>query len=205
VANIIGLLNADIIALQEVDSSLKTNDGRDQLSFIAQSVGASCVMGPTLERDYGAYGNALLTRHPLQYYHEYDLSYRRFEPRGALAAGLWINQTRVRMVNVHLGLKYWERSFQLDRILSDIVWRDEPLTILAGDFNEWFPFTGNCFRLQRAFNGLKRLRTFPSNWPHFALDRICVSGAAETHYHVVRTSEARVASDHLPLVVDVHV
>jgi endonuclease/exonuclease/phosphatase family metal-dependent hydrolase len=203
IAGVIASIGADIVALQEVDSSLKAADGSDQLSFIASIAGSRHVMGPTLERDYGAYGNALLTPHAIEYHQKYDLSYRRFEPRGALAAGLLVRQRRVRVVNAHLGLKYWERSFQLDRLLSDVVWRDEPLTILAGDFNEWFPYAGNSLRLSRSFGGLPRLGTFPSNWPRFALDRICIHGTDTlVRYEVVRTAETRVASDHLPLLAE---
>lgn len=203
IASVLEGIDADVVLLQEVDSSLLTGDGRDQLTFIAECTGMNFVMGPTLERDYGAYGNALLSRHPIRYFDTYDLSYSRYEPRGALAAGIEIAGLHLRAVNVHLGLKYWERAFQLDRLLSEIVWRDEALTVLAGDFNEWFPYAPNALRLGRCFPGLSFLPTFPAGWPKFILDRICVSGAKGlARYEVIRDELTRVASDHLPIVAE---
>lgn len=208
VAGVLRELDADVIALQEIDSSLKAAGGIDQLSAIAAEVGMISVLGPTLSFDYGAYGNAFLTRHRFLYWDEYDLSYRRFEPRGAIAVGLELSlpgehRERVRLVGTHLGLKSWERAFQIDRLLSGIVWRSEETTLLLGDLNEWFPWSGNNLRLERSFKKARRLATFPSGWPRFSLDRILISGRArEFRREVVMTPDARVASDHLPLLVE---
>lgn len=128
VASVLKLLNADIIGLQEVDSSLKTEGEIDQLTYLANALNMKSAMGPTLRRDYGAYGNAILTKYEISDWEEYDLSYRRFEPRGALALKIYDRDKdlHLRIVNTHLGLKYWERSFQIDRILGDILWGRSP-------------------------------------------------------------------------------
>jgi endonuclease/exonuclease/phosphatase family metal-dependent hydrolase len=196
-------IDGDVIALQEVDSSLRAEDGRDQLSYIASGLQMKAVMGPTLARDYGVYGNAILSRYPLMSSEEFDLSYRKVEPRGALAAVIEAPFGRVRIVNTHLGLKHWERVFQIDKLLGGLVWRTEKHTILLGDFNEWLPISGNNLRLERAFGGgIPRLKTFPSPWPRFSLDRIFLSGpASDLEYEVPRTPVTRVASDHLPIVL----
>jgi endonuclease/exonuclease/phosphatase family metal-dependent hydrolase len=204
-------IDADLVALQEVDSSLRVTlpegDEPDQLSFIARQLGMSAIMGPTLTHDYGAYGNAILSREPLVgISEEIDLSYRKVEPRGALVATFTEPFGKLRVVNTHLGLKYWERAFQIDRLLSEIVWRKNQVTLLLGDFNEWISFSGNNLRLERAFpNQAPRLKTFPSPWPRFALDRIFLSApdceVQILEYEVPRTSLTRVASDHLPIVL----
>ena len=207
IAAVLKSLNADIIALQEVDSSLRVAGEIDQLSFLANELGMKAIMGPTLKRDYGAYGNAVLSRFPVCNAEEYDLSYRKFEPRGALGVEFELGLSqRLRVVNAHLGLRYWERAFQLDQILSEIVWPnsdclDQP-AVLLGDFNEWFPFTGNGLRLKRNFREIsRRTPTFPSSWPRFSLDRICVSGeVSQFSSRVEAGTAARTASDHLPLV-----
>lgn len=199
VADVLKSLDADIIALQEIDSSLKTVNEQDQLSYIATALGMEPVMGPTLTRDYGAYGNAILSSREILKCEEYDLSYRKFEPRGALAVEI----SDMRLINTHLGLTYWERAFQIDRLLGEIVWREQKRTLLLGDFNEWLPLTGNMRRLERSFLRSPRLPTFPSRWPRFALDRILLSGPVDSlSHHVVRDSLARVSSDHLPIVAE---
>lgn len=201
VAEVLSAIGADVIALQEVDSSLRAESGEDQLSYIARRLGMEPVMGPTLRRDYGAYGNAILTKHEIASYQEYDLSYRKFEPRGALALNLNLPETHVSVLNVHLGLKFWERAFQINRVLHDLVRYDAPVGILLGDFNEWFPYSANNVRLESALGRVPRLATFPSLWPRFSLDRIFLFGSVENlSYEVPRTKLTRVASDHLPII-----
>lgn len=198
---------ADVIALQEVDSSLKAHDGDDQLSFFSRALGMKAVMGPTLTRDYGAYGNALLTRFEILSFEEHDLSYRKFEPRGALSVELQIDASHpLRVVNTHLGLKYWERVFQIDRLLADLVWRDLRPCVVLGDFNEWFPYSGNNLRLNRAFAKAPRMATFPAHWPRLDLDRIYFSRfGAPAKTEVYRNALTQVASDHLPVIAEVDI
>lgn len=205
VASVLKSLDADIIALQEVDSSLLATAKKNQLEFLADELGMQAVMGPTLHSDYGAYGNAILTRHEIMLCEEHDLSFRRFEPRGALVVVLRHVNGSIRFLNTHLGLKYWERAFQVDRLLSDLVWNHNENVIVAGDFNEWLPWTGNNVRLERSFSVYsKRLATFPSKWPRFALDRIFASGSVKKlDCQVVSDPMARVASDHLPVVAEI--
>lgn len=209
IAQVLADIDADVVALQEVDSSLRVNDEIDQLTYLANGLGLQAIMGPTLNRDYGVYGNAILTRAAPQSARKHDLSFRKFEPRGALIVELATGTIPVRIVNVHLGLKYWERAFQIERLLKELIWKDiDPdleettSTILLGDFNEWFPYTFNGVRLRKAFPfASPRFRTFPAAWPRFALDRIFASGRInEFHCEVSDTAGSRIASDHLPVI-----
>jgi endonuclease/exonuclease/phosphatase family metal-dependent hydrolase len=53
---------------------------------------------------------------------------------------------------------------------------------------------------------ISRFRTFPAWLPVGSLDKAFVRGPIEVrHARVVRTSLAKVASDHLPIVIDFHV
>ncbi|MEK7358179.1 MAG: endonuclease/exonuclease/phosphatase family protein, partial [Bdellovibrionota bacterium] len=176
-----------------------------QLAYIADAVGMRSMIGPTLQRDYGAYGNAILYRAPLVSAlidaETCDLSFRKFEPRGAIAAHFRLDFGILRIVSCHLGLKYWERTFQIDRLLKEFVRRDGALTCLAGDFNEWISFSPNAARLAGSFSGPPRRATFPSAWPRLALDRIFFNWPVRMlESFAVSGTPARVASDHLPLV-----
>jgi endonuclease/exonuclease/phosphatase family metal-dependent hydrolase len=68
------------------------------------------------------------------------------------------------------------------------------------DFNEWLP-TGRSLRwLHTRLGKTALIRTFPSAFPIFALDRIWVSpSSALIDVGAIRTPITRVASDHLPL------
>lgn len=200
-------IDADVVALQEVDSSLEVTDGVDQLQFLADGTKMNAVMGPTLKRGYGAYGNAFLSKWPLLDVRESDLTYRRFEPRGLLQAAIAPKPgQQLDVINTHLGLKWWERQFQVTQILDSLrapSKRDNPL-ILLGDFNEWLSFSGNLRRLKSVFSACASAKTFPSRWPRFQLDRIFVSPhPSEFRFSAISTSQTRVASDHLPLVATI--
>lgn len=201
IADAIREIAPDVVALQEIDSSLRTHGEKDQLTYIAERVGMRQIIGPTLQRDYGAYGNALLFKAPLVGAETCDLSFRKFEPRGALAAHLRFPTGVLRVVNTHLGLKYWERTFQIDRLLSDFVWREGVPTCLLGDFNEWMPISPNALRLSRTLSSVARRPTFPSTWPRLSLDRIFFNWPARvTESFAITRAPVRHASDHLPLV-----
>lgn len=78
--------------------------------------------------------------------------------------------------------------------------------VLLGDFNEWLPWSDNLRQLQRRFAPRYRARpTFPARLPLLALDRIFASPPAILRS--VRRDNKRLnrkASDHLPLVADIH-
>jgi endonuclease/exonuclease/phosphatase family metal-dependent hydrolase len=74
------------------------------------------------------------------------------------------------------------------------------IVILLSDFNEWLP-TGRSLRwLHTQLGKTALVRTFPSRFPIFALDRIWVSPpAALNQLCCFHTPLTRIASDHLPL------
>lgn len=204
VASVIQSSGADLVALQEVDSSLEVRDGLNQLQYLAYRTGLIPLMGPTLKRGYGSYGNALLSRFPFQAYREIDLTYRKFEPRGLLQAKLEIKGVQVSVFNTHFGLKHWERKFQSQRLCDEINNDVHDCALIFGDFNEWFGWSRNLHWLESSFSRIPRMRTYPSRWPRFALDRIFASPRAEfIECEVVQDAQTRVASDHLPVTATI--
>jgi endonuclease/exonuclease/phosphatase family metal-dependent hydrolase len=72
--------------------------------------------------------------------------------------------------------------------------------LLLSDFNEWLPLGRPLRWIHTELGKTGLVRTFPSRFPLFALDRIWVSPpAALRELCCYRTQLSRIASDHLPL------
>jgi endonuclease/exonuclease/phosphatase family metal-dependent hydrolase len=201
IAQVLCDLEPDIVALQEVDTSLDTRTYLGQLHTLARSTGLDPIAGPTLERDDGFYGNAMLARFPVIDQRRCDLSVEGFEPRGALDVEFDVGGRTLRVVGTHLGLNAGERRTQIGRLLS-VLYRSPrgQAAVVMGDFNEWFGWSRNLRRLNSHLGFQPRLSTFPSRRPVFGLDRVWATPKSVLVAAGVELSElARTASDHLPL------
>jgi endonuclease/exonuclease/phosphatase family metal-dependent hydrolase len=207
IARVIESLDADIIALQEAESSRQPPGAEGMpLDVLAHLVGLKAIAGPTIEQDDWHYGNAILTRLPIRAVRRFDLTFRAREPRGALDVDFDVEGTSVRVIATHLGLLPRERRHQVQRILETVANQHEGLTVLLGDINEWL-VSGRPLRwLHRRFGQSHARRTYPAWFPLFALDRVWVHPKGAVHHVLVKdTPEARVASDHLPLRAELSV
>ncbi len=204
IAGVLKELDADIIALQEVESR---RTGFDMLGYLKQETGFEAIAGPTLLRNGADYGNGLLTRFRVLSKQRLDLCVDRREPRGALDVELDCGGTPMRVLATHLGLRPAERREQIQRLLVALE-GDRPLpTILMGDINEWFLWGRPLRWMHRHFEQTPSPSTFPSRWPILALDRIWVKPRSLLRDIAVHaTPLARIASDHLPLTahLDLH-
>lgn len=195
-------IDADVVGLQEVDAEL-TDDARHDLLSHARGLGYLAHHGVTLTRSDAAYGNALLSRAALVDVEHVEIGIPGYEPRGVLAGTLRRDDASLRIYVTHFGLRAAERRRQATSVGETL---PKPLrrTVLLGDLNEWRPFERGLRALTRRFRAISAPPTFPARWPVIALDRILVSPDLEikglrTH----RSRQARLASDHLPLVADV--
>ncbi|MFA7618761.1 MAG: endonuclease/exonuclease/phosphatase family protein [Thiohalomonadaceae bacterium] len=197
VVEVIRGLNADVIALQEVDFPLG-GSAVDLLDLIAYETGYAPIAGPTLYSDTGHYGNALLTRAEVLAVRRFGLAQYGREPRGALDVDLYGDGVRFQVIATHLGLRPFERRRQIRRILTLFHGR-EPAALL-GDINEWLPWGRPVRWMHRFFGRPPAPATFPAFLPVFALDRVWVHPLrALRHIEPVKTPLARRASDHLPV------
>lgn len=201
IAAVLAEIDADIFALQEVP--LGGSNGPDVLSVLQRETGLHAVEGPTLDTRERRYGNAVLTRFPVQAVRTLDLSFGRREPRGALDADIACQGETWRIVATHLGLGLSERRAQVEQVLQRFDTPHMPV-ILLGDLNEWFVYGRTLRRLVSHFYRARTPKTFPTRFPLFALDRIWVHpGERLERVDVHRTALSRVASDHYPLIATV--
>ena len=194
-------IDAEVIALQEVDS--RPGHELDVLTYLAREAGARAIAGSTMIEQDAHYGNALLTRLPVRAVRRHDLSVSGREPRGALDLDLDLDGSRLQMIATHLGLRPAERREQVRRLLPLFDTREHDLVVLTGDLNEWFLWGRPLRMLHRIFPHASHRRTWPAYAPLFALDRIWVHPHhASRRLMAHRSALTRVASDHLPLTLE---
>jgi endonuclease/exonuclease/phosphatase family metal-dependent hydrolase len=207
IAAVLRELDCDIYALQEVDNEGRDGEDSMQLEYLSRVLGMAAVPGLRIVRHSGQYGNALLTHLPILSVHRLDLSYSRFEPRGALDVELDLGQQKLRVIATHLGLSRSERREQWRHLLQAVARAPAELpTIVLGDMNEWLPSSATLRDAHSILGEPLAPAAFPSFAPFLSLTRIWVRPVgAMSSIDVHRTPLSRRASDHLPVkaVVDV--
>ena len=136
------------------------------------------------------------------------------EPRGALWAEVDVYGQKIQVLNAHLSLSQTEGFLQTKALLGPD-WMGNPAciapVIFCGDLNA-LSKSKICLLLaarklknvQFELQGHRPLKTLPSFYPMRLVDHIFVSPEVKTiKIEAPRTELERVASDHLPLVVDV--
>lgn len=211
IAQVLGELDADVIALQEVVGR-GGHSNKDQAHYVAEALDYHPIFGENRRHNGAAYGNLLLSRFPVLDFWNYDITTRKREPRGVLRADVKLKSGQVlHLFNVHLGTAFREREEQARRLVSERILRNGELTgarIVLGDFNEWIP--GLASRMLSAHFAISDRRadaalrgTYPCVLPLLRLDRIYFDrDLSLRHLALHRSRKALMASDHLPLVAE---
>ncbi len=219
VADVLAALEPDIVALQELDVGRARTGGVDQAHEIARRLDMACHFHAALKVEEELYGDALLTAYPERLIQVGPLPGHPLmpvlEPRGALWVEVEIDGVAVQVINTHLGLVPKEQQIQAEH-LAGPAWLDHPRCqgrkILLGDFNA--TATSVVYRtLTRSLKAARRLSpkrtptaTFPSRMPILRIDHLFVSeGIHVRDVFAPYDPMSRMASDHLPLVMDFEV
>jgi endonuclease/exonuclease/phosphatase family metal-dependent hydrolase len=164
----------------------------------------------------GSYGNVILSRWPIRFESNYDITWRGRERRGCLRADVQVEaeegtRALLHVFNVHLGTAFIERRHQARRLVSREILQGSELTgarIMLGDFNEWTRGLASQLLASHLESAdvrahLGRAKTYPGVLPLLHLDHIYYDAALELKRLTLhRSRNALVASDHLPLVAD---
>lgn len=189
-------VDADIVALQEADRRLGRR--RAALTGLGERYHVAAVA--VNDVSLGWHGNAILVRRGSgSIARSARLAIPGLEPRGAVLAEIGTAIGAVRVVGTHLALLRRWRLRQIAALEAHLASGRGAPAVVLGDFNEWgaevamtgFATTtpGLSFHAARPVAALDRVLTSPE---------ITVAGSG-----VHRSPLAAVASDHLPVWVDI--
>jgi endonuclease/exonuclease/phosphatase family metal-dependent hydrolase len=199
-------IDADVIALQEVDQRFGDRTGLLDLEALEQQTGLIPVPLDSYRSSHGWRGNLILARIGTVSRVE-QLVLPGAEPRGALVVDLMLPAGPLRLIAAHLGLLRSSRAQQVEAILAAAEDGDPRPTLLMGDFNEWrLGRRSSLGALAPAFGPLEaHVASFPAKFPMWSLDRILANPhSMVSHITIHESPLARVASDHLPIKAQIH-
>jgi endonuclease/exonuclease/phosphatase family metal-dependent hydrolase len=198
IAAILSRTHADVIGLQEV----RAGQGEE----IARVLGFHVVFARADHVGGYEFGNAILSRLPIRRSDVYPLGVPHHEQRVCLHAEIaWPGGgSAIHVFSVHLGQNEMERRQQAERLASNSIvenplFRNAP-RVLLGDFNEKSRngFVNQSLASFQCATG----RSWTAFFPIVYLDRVYISSDLKFHdFHIYRTGNALIASDHAPITV----
>lgn len=201
ILEVIGEIDADIVALQEVDRRFGRRTSSLSVERIAEATDYFPVRFGARPTSLGWHGNTILVRKAGKVLLHRQLHLPALEPRGAVMADIEINGIVVRVIGMHLGLVGLWRKRQALAVLKHLEALEEKLpTVIMGDLNQWTTEGGALAHFAQTHNVIAPGPSFHSTRPVLPLDRIItdldfVVESAGVH----NSAQARLGSDHLPV------
>lgn len=203
-ASVLRALQPDIVGLQEVDDLATRSGGVPQAERLGQSLGMHHAFGRFMDFQGGAYGMAILSRHPIVSTESVRLPNGN-EPRVALAVEVQLpSNRRLTIVNVHFD---WvgDDKFRFAQASALTTYLDGLKTpyVLLGDFNDEPGSRTLALFKARAAEARKPATdrfTFSSTDPAKEIDFIFTAPAAAWRHGEVRVITEPLVSDHRPVL-----
>ncbi len=209
-AGVIARTKPDLVALQEVDVGVKRSGRVHQAQRLAELTGMAVRFGPTQHYEGGLFGNAVLTRLPIQDVRIQPLPYtestpkRVTYPRGAIALLVrTAGGKTLRFISTHFQHNVPEDRLAEAKAINALFAGDDAMpTILAGDMNAK-PGSAPIEMLgQRWSNAIdaSATPTAPSTKPTSRIDYIFHRPAAAFRLLQSEVVAESMASDHRPVL-----
>lgn len=211
----------DIVLLQEVDEGAPRSRELDMAKEMAANLGfAHYAVGHNVSLRKGRYGNATLSRYPIVRERNIDLTVGKRKRRGCQHTTIHVEDGAgqiysLEVFNLHLGLSIVERQRQAGILMRSKEFSDvgsDMACIVGGDFNDWLSrlralfvegMSMHCATDRQSRIRTRAMKTFPSFSPQGGLDRIYYNGGLSlVSAKKCRHQASKVASDHLPVIVD---
>ena len=195
-------LDADVIALQEVDRDTERGGQVDQALVLGDALGMVSTFAAARAEGSGEFGVALLSRIPFESARRMELpSDNAFEPRVAIDAHLCAGDFHVRAASVHADIYPWSGRQNADFLANDLRESMGEGVVVGGDLNDTPDGQGPA-----AFTGRGFQDASADAAPTFAnrrIDYVFIDDALSANA-VARVQDSQ-ASDHRPMVVDLAV
>ena len=197
-------LSPDIVGLQEVDDLVDRSGRVPEAAWFGESLGMAHAFGRFMDYQGGAYGLAVLSRHPIVSTKSVALPNGN-EPRVGLSVEVRLPDRRlITVVNVHFD---WVRDdkfrFAQASTLAQYLDSLKSPYVLLGDFNDVPESRTLALFTQRATMAKKpadQRFTFPAPQPAREIDFIFYAPSTAFTAREVRVVDERVASDHRPVL-----
>ncbi len=203
IASIIAAEEPDIVSVQEVDRGMARTDHVDQPAQLARLTGLAPTYGPAIVQEDGAeYGNMVLTRLAARELANVPMP---GEPRAALTLSCQMaGGGEFLFVATHFDTQEEPRSHAPRIIEQYLATRAPTPAVLAGDLNIR-PHAGLMAELTTQWENATAGREVPTIFPNGngkQIDYVLYRPAAAWRVLAVRVLDEMVASDHMPMVVD---
>lgn len=201
ILEVIAEIDADIVALQEVDRRFGRRTSSLSVDHIVADTAYFPVRFGARPTSLGWHGNTILARKGAKVLLHKQIHLPSLEPRGAVMADIEIGGIVVRVIGMHLGLVGLWRRRQAIAVLQFLEELEEKLpTVIMGDLNQWTTEGGALAQFAAHHNVIAPGPSFHASRPLLPLDRIITDLDFIVESAGVHSSpQALRASDHLPV------
>lgn len=200
IVSCINAQEADIVAIQELDSLTARSGGKYVLGELALQTGMTPYYAPAINFNGGKYGIGTLTKKKPENVKQVSLPGRE-ESRTMLI----LEFDDYAVANLHLSLTPEDALSSVEIIENEAKNLFPKPFVVMGDFNSK-PDSEVIKKLGEIFQviGDLSIKTYPADFPTERIDYILVANSPEISATGTTVIEEKLASDHRPIVTDIY-